>query len=256
MEVYWSHDHTLPAACGAPGDVTCLGLKLAQVNGQWVPPFSLPAPHGDAVGVGGGGGGGTVPTGLFMRENFVLNAANAPRGEFKFDYEVDPAMFEVAGQIKPELARCGPKAFGVGGASSVAPDPKFCVSGQPKMVLGGRGVSASTFLANSHYRKYLFETLQAQTFEMETAALAHVAYVNAIPYIAFRSLSDLAGAEDFNQDVVAMFTSGLAEANEAVVTLAFLEAWSDRPEARPTNSDRKRDELRKKGQRRPAGSKP
>ena len=59
---------------------------------------------------------------------------------------------------------------------------------------------------------------------METAGLAHVAYANKAPYIAFRSLSDLAGGETFDPDVVALFSSGLAEAKESAVTLAFLEA--------------------------------
>jgi len=63
---------------------------------------------------------------------------------------------------------------------------------------------------------------------METAALAHVARTNGVPYIAFRSLSDLAGATEFNADVGALFSSGLAESNEAAVTLAFLEAWKKR----------------------------
>ncbi len=214
LEVFWSHDSALPAACGAAGDVSCLGLKLARVDGRPVPPFTLPAP-----------GGGEVPTGLFMRENFVMTAANAPRGEFLFDYEVDPAMYAVASGIAPKLERCGPRAVKSPGAE---PDPKLCVGTQPKLVLGGRGVSATVFLANAAYRAYLFETLQAQTFEMETAALAHVAYANGIPYIAFRSLSDLAGAEAFNADVGALFASGLAESNEAAVTLAFLEAWAQR----------------------------
>ena len=216
LEVYWNHDSSLPAPCGAPGDMACLGLKLAQVDGKPVPPLLLP----------GAAGGAATPTGLFMRQNFALNAANAPAGEFRFDYEVDPAMYAVASQIRPALARCGPKALGGPGA---APDPKLCVATQPKLVLGGRGVSAPVFLANPHYRAYLFETLQAQTFEMETAALAHVAFVNGIPYIAMRSLSDLAGAEAFNADVGALFASGLAEANEAAVTLAFLDAWAKRP---------------------------
>ena len=88
------------------------------------------------------------------------------------------------------------------------------------------------FLANAAYRKYLHDVLQAQTFEMETAALAHVAHANGVPYIAFRSLSDLAGAEGFDADVGALFASGLAETNEAAVTLAFLEAWRDRKGAR------------------------
>ena len=98
----------------------------------------------------------------------------------------------------------------------------------PKLIVGGRGVSGTAFLANAQYRTYLFEQLQADTVDMETAALAHVARTNGVPYIAFRSLSDLAGAIEFNADVGALFSSGLAESNEAAVTLAFLDAWKKR----------------------------
>jgi adenosylhomocysteine nucleosidase len=213
LEVFWNRDSVLPATCGKAADVSCLGLKLASADGKPLPPFELASP------------GGPVPTGLFMRENFVMSAANAPHGEFRFDYPVDPDMLAVARQIRPALARCGPKAVKAAGAE---PDPALCVKTTPEVVVGGRGVSGSAFLANPQYRTYLFEQLQAQTFEMETAALAHVAYANAIPYIAFRSLSDLAGAEEFNADVVALFASGLAETNEAAVTLAFLDGWRQR----------------------------
>ena len=112
------------------------------------------------------------------------------------------------------------------------PDPKLCVGTQPRVVVGGRGVSGTAFLAHPAYRRYLFDELRAQTVDMETASLAHVARVNGIPYIAFRSLSDLAGAQEFNADVGALFASGLAEANESAVTLAFLAAWSERQSAR------------------------
>jgi adenosylhomocysteine nucleosidase len=122
------------------------------------------------------------------------------------------------------LQRCGPKARQADGAL----DEKLCVKEQPRLLVGGRGVSGPVFLANAAYREYLFKNLQAQTFEMETAALAHVAAANQVPYIAFRSLSDLAGAEGFNADVGALFASGLAEANEAEVTLSFLRAWPRR----------------------------
>ena len=55
---------------------------------------------------------------------------------------------------------------------------------------------------------------------------------NQVPYIAFRSLSDLAGGSD-TQDVGAFFGSGLAEANASAVTLAFLEAWKAQQGAKP-----------------------
>jgi adenosylhomocysteine nucleosidase len=213
LEVFWNRDSVLPATCGKAADVSCLGLKLASADGKALPPFELAT------------AAGAVPTGLFMRENFVMTAANAPRGEFRFDYPVDADMLAVARGIRPALARCGPKAVKTAGGE---PDAALCVKTMPQVIVGGRGVSGSAFLANPQYRTYLFEQLQAQTFEMETAALAHVAYANAIPYIAFRSLSDLAGAEEFNADAVALFASGLAETNEAAVTLAFLEAWRQR----------------------------
>jgi adenosylhomocysteine nucleosidase len=213
LEVFWNRDNVLPATCGKEADVSCLGLKLATIDGKPVPPFYLATPAAP------------MPSGLFMRENFVMTAANAPGGEFRFDYPVDAAMLAVARAIRPELARCGPKAVKAPGAE---PDPALCVKTMPQLVVGGRGVSGSAFLANPQYRRYLFEHLQAQVFEMETAALAHVAYANGVPYIAFRSLSDLAGAEEFDADAVALFASGLAETNEAAVTLAFLDGWHRR----------------------------
>lgn len=209
MEVYWSHDAKSPAPCGPASEMACLGLQRARPGGKELPSFVLPGP------------GEGVPTGLFMRDNHVVRDG-VPAGEYVFDYKVDPAMWTVAQTIRPVLARCGPKAAAAGGA----PDPKLCVAQDPKIVFGGRGVSGTAFLANPHYRDYLARELGARTVDMETAALAHVAYANRVPYIAFRSLSDLAGAEEFNADVAALFSSGLAEANEAAVTLAFLEAWA------------------------------
>jgi adenosylhomocysteine nucleosidase len=210
MEVFWNTDSKLPSPCGKPSDVSCLGLELAVgADGKTLPPFVIDAPQGK------------VETGLFMRKNYLLNTKNSPQGGYVFDYPVDEKMLAVAKTIKPELARCGPKARRANGSM----DDKQCVKQQPRLLIGGRGVSATIFLANAQYRTYLHEVLQAQTFEMETAALAHVALANGVPYIAFRSLSDLAGAEEFDTDVAALFSSGLAEINEAHVTLAFLEAW-------------------------------
>lgn len=204
MEVYWNADLQTPAPCGKAGDVACLGLKLATgADGQPLPPYA---------------------PGLFMRETHVLTAANAPQGEFRFDYPVDAEMLAVARTLAPRLERCGPKARLPSGEL----DAKQCVREQPQLRVGGLGVSATVFLANAAYRQYLFETLKADTFEMETAALAHVAHANGVPYIALRSISDLAGATEFNADVGALFMSGLAEANEAAVTLAFLDAWTAR----------------------------
>jgi adenosylhomocysteine nucleosidase len=203
MEVYWSHDDALPAPCGAPGELGCLGLRLARPDGA---PSSY--------------------RGLAVRENHVTSAQTGAAGEFVFDYGVDTAMLAVARGLAPALDRCGPKARSAGGV-----DPKLCVAAQPEVVVGGRGVSGTAFVADAAYRTYLSAQLHAQCVDMETAALAHVARANGVPFIAFRSLSDLAGAEGFNADVAALFASGLAERNAAAVTLAFLAAWHERAAA-------------------------
>jgi adenosylhomocysteine nucleosidase len=205
MEVYWNHDDSLPGPCGAPGDVACLGLRLARPDGRALPSYR----------------------GLVVRENHVTSAQSGAGGEFVFDYRADPAMLAVARSLAPALERCGPRAKTASGI-----DPKLCVGAQPEVVVGGRGVSGTAFVADAAYRRYLSEQLHAQCVDMETAALAHVARANGVPFIAFRSLSDLAGAEGFNADVAALFASGLAERNAAAVTLAFLAAWAERAPAR------------------------
>ena len=201
LEVYWNGDSNVPAPCGTPGDLLCLGLKLSQFTSTPDSDYQVPVP------------GGTVGTGLFMRDTFVRNNSNFPDGEYKFDYKVDPELLAVAKGVNAQLDRCGAK------------NPSLCVSVQPVVRVGGRGVAGPAFLANSNYRDYLFKTIKAVSVDMETTAFAHVAYANEVPFIAFRSLSDLAGGSDFT-DVGAFFGSGLAEGNESKVTLGFLAAWA------------------------------
>ena len=203
LEIYWNGDSNVPSPCGATGDITCLGLQLSSFTDTPDSDYQVPTNPGHGI----------AGTGLFMRDTFVRNSAN-PNGQFVFDYLVDPTMFQVAQSINPSLARCGPL------------NPSLCVSAQPMIRRGGRGLTAGFFLANPDYREYVSEVLQGQSFDMETTAFAHVAYANQVPFIAFRSLSDLAGGSDFN-DVGAFFGSGLAEANSSAVTLAFLAAWAN-----------------------------
>ena len=203
LEAYWHGDSTVPSPCGTPGDLACLGLQLSPLTPRTNADYQIPTAHG------------LVGTGLFMRTTFVRTRANYPDGEFRFDYPVDPTMFRVAARLHPALRRCGPK------------HPSLCVSTPPVLRHGGRGVTAPVLLANPAYREYVFQVLRAQSFDMETTAFAHVAFANQIPFIAFRSVSDLAGGSDV-QEVGAFFSSGVAEANATAGTLAVLEAWGER----------------------------
>jgi adenosylhomocysteine nucleosidase len=91
------------------------------------------------------------------------------------------------------------------------------------VVPGGNGVSGSAFVDNAALREYTFKTFQANVLDMETAAIAHVAYANGVPYIAFRSLSDLAGGGDGENEMGTFLK--IAADNSARVLLAFLAAW-------------------------------
>ena len=57
---------------------------------------------------------------------------------------------------------------------------------------------------------------------MESAAVAHVAYANKVPFIAFRSLSDLAGGEEHDNEIETF--AQLVSDNSASVVREFLKA--------------------------------
>jgi adenosylhomocysteine nucleosidase len=101
-----------------------------------------------------------------------------------------------------------------------------CLEADPVITLGGSGVSGPTFVDNAKYREWVWNTFQADALDMETAAVAHVAYVNDVPFIAFRSLSDLAGGGPGANEIGIFFQ--LASENSAKVVIAFLEAWENR----------------------------
>ena len=61
--------------------------------------------------------------------------------------------------------------------------------------VGGAGVAGPVFLDHAGYREWVFRVWQARCVDMESTALAHVAWSNQIPILVIRGLSDLAGAQ-------------------------------------------------------------
>lgn len=128
-------------------------------------------------------------------------------------FPADPAWLavaeEVAGSVALEDCR----------------DEATCLSQAPRIVAGGRGVSGQAFVDNAEFREWVHATFEAQVLDMESAAVAHVAYANEVPFIAFRSLSDLAGGGEGENEMGTFM--GLAATNSAAVVTAFLEALPD-----------------------------
>lgn len=141
-------------------------------------------------------------------------SARADKPEPRFWFEVDPAMLAAARQLGDvALAKCaGP-----------ATAPPACLDHAPALVFGGSGVSGSAFVDNAAFRQYTFATFRANVLDMETSAVAQVAYANGVPYLAFRSLSDLAGG-DAGENQLGVFFQ-IAANNSAKVVLAFLRRW-------------------------------
>ena len=90
------------------------------------------------------------------------------------------------------------------------------------MVVGGNGVSGQAFVDNAALRAWAYTTFQAKVLDMESAAVAQVAFVNGVPFIAFRSLSDLAGGDPGANQARTFFQ--LASDNSAAVVRAFVAA--------------------------------
>lgn len=108
----------------------------------------------------------------------------------------------------------------------------LCLPEQPEVVVGGAGVTGSIFMDNARFRDYLHTVFDAEVVEMESAAVAMVAHAHDVPFIAFRSLSDLAGGGEADENEITAFQH-LAARNSAAVVLSFLDAYGDAGGAQP-----------------------
>lgn len=130
--------------------------------------------------------------------------------EKKFWFEADAQLLALARSVQ-------------GTALDACDAAKKCLSHTPKLVVGGNGVSGQAFVDNRAFREYVFNTFEANVLDMETSATAMVAYSNGVPFIAFRSLSDLAGGGGVENEMGTFLS--IAADNSAKVLLAFLAAW-------------------------------
>ena len=174
-----------------------LEIVLArEVEGEWSTPpfFDYPYPN----------------FGMMFPRSVTVQRAGADAPETRFWFPVDGSLLAAArvAAAEVELHHC------------TADDT--CLQHAPRVVVGGAGVSGGAFVDNAAFREHTFDTFGARVLDMESAAVAHVAYANEMPFIAVRSLSDLAGGgEGENQMEVFL---GLAAANAAAVVKALLRS--------------------------------
>ncbi|ORE95709.1 mta/sah nucleosidase [Stappia sp. 22II-S9-Z10] len=179
-----------------------LNVVLARetADGYEVPPFM----HRDFPGFG-----------MIFPQPEMVRREGVEEPEDRFWFQTDPALMALAREAAAAvtLQHC------------TAPDA--CLTDAPVVTVGGNGVSGSAFVDNAAMRDYIFATFEAGVVDMESASVAHVAATNGVPFIAFRSLSDLAGGSGAANELEVFM--GLAAQNSADVVEAFLGAWASRP---------------------------
>jgi adenosylhomocysteine nucleosidase len=93
--------------------------------------------------------------------------------------------------------------------------------GEPRSVyIGGNAMSGPVFLDNRDFREFAFRTWKVRLHEMEGTAIAQVGYVNRVPVLIVRGISDLAGGQH-GQNSEETYTR-LASRNAALVAAATL----------------------------------
>ena len=129
-------------------------------------------------------------------------------GVYHQSFKADPALLETARKVAASLSL------------KACSSDRRCLDQPPKVLVGGMGVSTQSFIDNAKLRDWLNETWHARATDMESAAVAQVAFINGVPFIAFRSLSDLAGGEADGNRMDLFMT--LASENAASVVKAFV----------------------------------
>ena len=148
--------------------------------------------------------------GMIFPQNVDIRRKGSAEPESKFWFAADAAMLDAASKIvdSVELKSCSAE--------------NACLPTPPRIVVGGNGVSGQAFVDNAKFRDFTAATFQAQVLDMETAAIATVAYANGVPFIGFRSLSDLAGGGPGENEMETFMT--VAAENAAAVLVAFIGA--------------------------------
>jgi len=160
-------------------------------------------------------GGTDLPGhGPFFPRDVIVGNAEMPAQERRW-FPVDAELLAAARKLVPDAPLAKKLPAAIDGTQEG-------LDHQPRLVVGGNGVSGSAFVDNAAYRAYLAEIYSARVVDMETAAVAQVAWTNNVPFIAFRSLSDLAGG-DAGPNTMRIFMT-LAAANSAAIVRSFVNA--------------------------------
>lgn len=102
--------------------------------------------------------------------------------EYRYWFECSPELLNIARTVPARLR--------------LTPMRNLTAADRPPVATtGGNGVSSTATVDNPDFRDWLWQTFKAETTDSETAAVAQVASLNNIPFIACRAVTETAGSE-------------------------------------------------------------
>ncbi len=182
-----------------PGDVIVPGKWIHQMESFW--------PNPDPMGPG----------------KYTFPSWFEPKyGNYKgmFPADVDAVR---GGMDKPQTMHTFPADPGMlSEATQAAKTVKITDlrGGTAKIVVGCAAMSGPVFLDNADFRVFAYETWHVDGHDMESTAVAQVAWANHIPVLIIRGLSDLAGEQAGPNEERAYLE--IAAKNAAIVTSRIL----------------------------------
>ena len=130
-----------------------------------------------------------INTGVAGSLNAALNIGDIVLSKDVLHHDVDATIF---GYAPGEVPQLGIREF-PGDESMIRLAHESCLETAPDLnAVIGRVISGDQFISSKEVKNRLIETFQGDCAEMEGAAIAHASYLNRIPFIIIRAISDKA----------------------------------------------------------------
>ncbi|MDE7327985.1 MAG: 5'-methylthioadenosine/adenosylhomocysteine nucleosidase [Lachnospiraceae bacterium] len=130
-----------------------------------------------------------INTGIAGSLNAHINIGDIVLSSDSLQHDVDAAAFGYGPGIIPRMETsvfpADERLLALAKAACEKVNPEI-------QVFTGRVVSGDQFIADSGKKQYLLEQFHPMCTEMEGAAIAQAAYLNRIPYLIIRAISDKA----------------------------------------------------------------
>jgi len=130
-----------------------------------------------------------INTGVAGSLNAALNIGDIVMSKDVLHHDVDATIF---GYAPGEVPQLGIREF-PSDEQMLSLALEACRESAPDLnAVAGRVVSGDQFISSKEVKNHLIATFQGDCAEMEGAAIAHASYLNKIPFIIIRAISDKA----------------------------------------------------------------